>query len=146
MLKFAYLLCGLPTVAPRPTNRPIRPIPGSMQPVFPSPPLIFGVRLRLRLLFRLEERGKSCVLCSANRNRRNTIPRRRGLSRPIFIFLIHFEFYPTKWSRFEKLSSPMFLEFDLGFYIIFPIFYFFKFFEFEFQNSPNFEFFPVRIR
>jgi hypothetical protein len=37
----------------------------------------------------------------------------------------------------------MFLEFDLVFFIIFL---FFKIFEFEFQNLPNFEFGPVRIR
>jgi hypothetical protein len=38
-----------------------------------------------------------------------------GLSGPIFTFLIQFEFYPTKQSRFKKISLPMFLEFHLVF-------------------------------
>jgi hypothetical protein len=50
------------------------------------------------------------------------------------MFLIQFEFYPTKWSRFEKFSSPMFLEFDLVFYIIFPDFFLSKFPNLNFQN------------
>jgi hypothetical protein len=46
-----------------------------------------------------------------------------GSSGHIFIFLIQFEFYPTKWSGFEKKNSPpMFLEFDLIFLHIFPNF------------------------
>jgi hypothetical protein len=52
-------------------------------------------------------------------------------SGPIFTFLTQFEFYPTKQSRFEKFSPPMFLEFDLVFYIIFQVFLFFKKFKFE---------------
>jgi hypothetical protein len=50
------------------------------------------------------------------------------------MFLIQFEFYPTKWSRFENFSSPMFLEFDLVFYIIFPDFFLSKFPNLNFQN------------
>jgi hypothetical protein len=44
------------------------------------------------------------------------------VGQPIFTFLIQFEFYPTKWLRFEKISPPMFLEFDLVFLHNFPIF------------------------
>jgi hypothetical protein len=40
------------------------------------------------------------------------------------MLLIQFEFYPTKWSRFEKNSPPMFLEFDLVFLDNFPDFFF----------------------
>jgi hypothetical protein len=46
-----------------------------------------------------------------------------GSSGPIFTFFNQFEFYPTKQSRFENFSPPLFLEFDLVFYIIFLDFF-----------------------
>jgi hypothetical protein len=47
--------------------------------------------------------------------RPNTIYMSSGPSGPIFTFLIQFEFYPTKRSRFENFSPPIFLEFYLVF-------------------------------
>jgi hypothetical protein len=64
--------------------------------------------------------------------RPNTIYMSSGPSGPIFIFLIQFEFYPTKRSRFEKFSPPIFLEFYLVFYINFPVFL--KFLDFNSKN------------
>jgi hypothetical protein len=60
-----------------------------------------------------------------------------GPSEPIFTFLFQFEFYPTKQSRFEKISPPMFLEFHLVFSHNFPDF-FFEIFEFQFKKSAIF--------
>jgi hypothetical protein len=48
-----------------------------------------------------------------------------GPSGPIFIFLIQFEFYPTKQSIFGNFSPPIFLELHLVFYIIFSDFFLF---------------------
>jgi hypothetical protein len=89
--------------------------------------------------------GDSVVLCFADSGRPNSIYVSSGPSGPIFIFLIQFEFYPTKRSRFEIFSPPMPLESDIVFYIIFPDF-FFKIFEFEFQKSVIFKFGPGRSR
>jgi hypothetical protein len=78
-----------------------------------SPLLSTGGKGKLRVLYSAEpERGNIIYMCS-------------GPSGPILMFLIHFEFYPTKQSIFEKLFSPVFLEFDLVFYIIFHIILFF---------------------
>jgi hypothetical protein len=69
------------------------------------------------------------------RERVNNIYVRIGSSGPILTFFIHFEFYPTKWSIFEKISSPMFLEFDLVFLHIFSRFFFYFFPNFLILNS-----------
>jgi hypothetical protein len=80
------------------------------------------------------------------RERGNNIYMSSGSSWSILIFFIQFEFYPTKRSRFEKNSSPMFLEFDLVFLHNFSrLFNFFKIFEFEFQNSLNSKFRPAQF-
>jgi hypothetical protein len=63
--------------------------------------------------------GERRIHSVAELGRSNTIYMSSGPSWPIFMFLIQFEFYPTKQSRFEKISPPMFLEFHLIFYIIF---------------------------
>jgi hypothetical protein len=73
--------------------------------------------------------------------RPNTIYMSSG---PILHFFIQFEFYPTKQSRFEKKSPPMFLEFHLVFYIIFQIF--FEISEFQFKKSTIFKIEPGRSR
>jgi hypothetical protein len=126
-MKLEYLLHGRPGVAPRLANRLIRPIPGSMRPVFPTLPPIFGVPRWLRLLFRPKERGKSRVLCSADQERRNTISRRPGPSGPNLALLVHFEFYPTKWLRFEKKFFTNVLRIWSSFLHNFSrLFYFFK--------------------
>jgi hypothetical protein len=67
--------------------------------------------------------------------RLNAIYMSSGSSRPIFTFLIQFEFYPTKRLRFEKISPPMFLEFHLVFTYFSRFFYFFKISEFQFEKS-----------
>jgi hypothetical protein len=69
-----------------------------------------------------------------------------GPSGPIFMFLIQFDFYPTKRSRFEKISPPMLLEFHLVFLHIFPDFLFFEIFEFQFKKSAIFKTGPGRSR
>jgi hypothetical protein len=114
---FAYRL--RPAVAPKPIYHHNRPIPGSMSPVFPSPSVICSFSHRLRLHFRSDKMGKVSVLCSAESERENSIYVSNGQSGPIFIFLIQFEFYLIKRSRFEKFYSPIFLEFDLVFLQIF---------------------------
>jgi hypothetical protein len=87
--------------------------------------------------------GERRIHSVAELGRRNTIYMSSGPSGPIFMFLIQFEFYPTKWSRFEKKSPPMFLEFHLVFYIIFPDF-FFKIPKFQFKKSVIFKIEPTR--
>jgi hypothetical protein len=59
----------------------------------------------------------------AELGRPNTIYMSSGPSGPIFTFLIQFEFYPIKRSRFENFSPPIFLEFHLVFHIIFSDFF-----------------------
>jgi hypothetical protein len=120
-----------------------------MRPVFPSAPAILAWSRRLQQSFEAEAIFGVTDSCSVDgeRERVNNIYVRIGSSGPILTFFIHFEFYPTKWSIFEKNSSPMFLEFDLVFLHNFSRFFLFfaKFFDFEFHNSLNFEFGPGRI-
>jgi hypothetical protein len=58
--------------------------------------------------------------------RPNIIYMSNGSSGPIFTFLIQFEFYLTKRSRFEIFSLTMFLEFHLVFFTYFLYFLFFR--------------------
>jgi hypothetical protein len=51
--------------------------------------------------------GERRIHSVAELGRPNTIYMSSGPSGPIFTFLIQFEFYPTKRSRFEKISPLM---------------------------------------
>jgi hypothetical protein len=125
--KFGHLLAGLPTITHGQTNQPSWSISGAMRSVFPSAPVILVWSHWLQQSFEADAISGVTDSCSADGERVNNIYMRTGPSGPILSFLIHFEFYPTKRSRFEKKkSSPMFLEFDLvclhnfsRFYIIF---------------------------
>jgi hypothetical protein len=125
-MKSGHLLAGPPAVVNRLTNRSIWPISSAMRPVSPSAMTIFLWHLWLQQNFRTDAISRVTELCSIKSERGNTIYVHSGPSGAILTFLIHFEFYPTKRSRFEKLSLPVFLEFDLVFYMIFHNFQFFK--------------------
>jgi hypothetical protein len=127
-MKYDHLLVGPPAVAPGPTNRPNRPISGAMGPVFSSAPAISVCRRRLQLSFGADaiSRVTRLLLCRQG-ERGNTIYVHGGSSGPILISFIHFKIYLIKRSIFEKHSSPMFSEFHLVFYIIFPNIFFLKF-------------------
>jgi hypothetical protein len=92
--------------------------------------------------------GERRIDCSVELGRPNAIYMSSGPSGPIFIFLIQFEFYPTKRSIFGIFSPPMSLEFHLVFYIIFSDFFFIfsEIFEFEFQISAILKIGPGRFR
>jgi hypothetical protein len=83
--------------------------------------------------------GERRIHCSAELGRPNTIYMSSGSSGPIFIFLIQFEFYPTKRSIFGNFSPPMFLEFHLVFLHIFQIFLFFQIFQIWISNIDDFK-------
>jgi hypothetical protein len=91
--------------------------------------------------------GERRIHSVAELGRPNTIYMSSGPSGPIFMFLIQFEFYPTKRSRFEKISPPMFLEFHLVFLHNFSRFFiFFEISEFQFKKLAIFKIGPDRSR
>jgi hypothetical protein len=146
-MKSRHHLASPPAVTPGLTYWPSRPISGASRLVSLASPAIFVCHHRQQQRFEVEGICGVTDLYSIDRERGNTIYVSSGPSGPILTFFIQFEFYPIKRSRFEKISSPMFLEFDLVFYIIFldSFYFFFKIFEFEFQNSPNSKFGLARI-
>jgi hypothetical protein len=115
-MKSRHHLASPPAVTPRLTYWPSRPISGASRLVSLASPAIFVCHHRQQQRFEVEGICGVTYLYSIDRERGNTIYVSSG---PILTFFIQFEFYPIKRSRFEKISSPMFLEFDLVFYIIF---------------------------
>jgi hypothetical protein len=96
-----------------------RPIPANFRPTAAD----FGPPGPASAPLSTGTNGERRIHSVAELRRPNTIYMSGGLSGPIFTFLIQFEFYPIKRSRFEKKSPPMFLEFHLVFYIIFSDFF-----------------------
>jgi hypothetical protein len=85
-----------------------------------------------------EANGERRIHSVAELGRPNTIYMSSGPSGPIFTFLIQFEFYPTKRSRFEKKFSTNVLRISSSFfYIIFPDF-FFQNFQISIQKIGDF--------
>jgi hypothetical protein len=120
-MKFGHGLASPPTVTPGPTYQSSRSISGASRSVPLAALTIFACYCWLQQSFEAKAISEVTDLCSGERE--NTIYVNSRLSGSILTFFIQFKFYPIKQSRFEKLSSPIFLEFNLIFYIIFPVFF-----------------------
>jgi hypothetical protein len=148
-------------------RRALHPIPGRIRLLFTPPPRFSSAAYPPCPVYRLSHRllpddnrfsarryrfwtpgwASAPLLTGANGERRihstaelgrpNTIYMSSGPSGHIFMFLIQFEFYSTKWLRFEKKISTNVLRISSSFYIFFLDFFIFfsKFLNFNSKNQ-----------